>query len=298
MIPPKVLILGATGMLGHTLFRDLTATRTVDVYGTARSVAAAREAAPAALAERIVPGVDALNMDSVSRVLGELQPDIVVNCVGVIKQDPGVKDLIRTISVNSLFPHLLAQECARLGARLIHVSTDCVFSGARGGYKETDNPDPSDGYGRSKLIGELTEAPCLTLRTSIIGHEIGTRRSLVDWFLSQTGVVNGYTRAIYTGVTTTEFANLLSTVVFPRPELIGLLQVASQPISKYELLRLIAQEYGWEGTIEPYDDFVCDRSLSGDAFHALTGYRPPAWPAMIAEMRRADAPSPAASVPR
>lgn len=279
----RVLVLGATGMLGHTLMRELSGAADIEVYGAARGAGPA-DAFPADVAARITPGLDVLELDRLGLLLREVRPDVVVNCVGVIKQRPEVQDAVRTILVNSLFPHLLAQECAGRDIRLIHVSTDCVFSGDRGGYVETDIPDPPDLYGRSKLLGETSIPPALTLRTSIIGHELQSARSLVDWFLAQTGVVTGYTKAIYSGVTTTEFARLLRSVVIPREDLAGLYHVAATPISKYDLLHVIAQTYGWTGRIVPHDAIVCDRSLSAAAFLSTTGYRPPAWPEMIAQM--------------
>jgi dTDP-4-dehydrorhamnose reductase len=282
----RVLVLGVTGMLGHTLLREFDGDPDVEVHGTAR----AREVTgllPADLAVRVRTGVDARDVDGIRRLLHDVRPDAVVNCVGVVKQRPEVQDAVGTVSLNALFPHLLSRECAAVGARLIHVSTDCVFSGDRGAYVETDLPDPPDLYGRSKLLGEATEGGALTLRTSIIGHELASNRSLVDWFLTRSGVVSGYTKAIYSGVTTLEFARLLRTVILPRTDVAGLYHVAAAPIPKYDLLRLVAAEYGWTGEIVPYDGFVCDRSLSAEALAAVTGYRPPSWPEMIAQLRAA-----------
>jgi dTDP-4-dehydrorhamnose reductase len=273
-------------MLGHSLMMDLDEADQVEVYGAARDVRIPRGIFSDDLLKRVTPDVDVLDMGSVRRLLASVQPDVVVNCVGVIKHDPRIHDVVNTISVNSLFPHLLAQECADRGTRLIHVSTDCVFSGESGDYVETDNPDPRDLYGRSKLLGEATGPPSLTLRTSIIGHELGSNRALVEWFLSQSRVVRGYTKAIYAGITTNEFAHLLISTILPRSDLVGLLHVASAPISKYDLLRTIARAYEWAGQIVPSDEITCDRSLSAGALFSMTGYRPPAWPEMIAEMRR------------
>ena len=276
----RVLVLGATGMLGHTLMRELLDAPGVEVHGAARGVAGL----PPAVAQRVTPGVDILTPGRVGRLLDEVGPAVVVNCVGVIKQRPEVQNAVHTVTVNALFPHQLAEECARRGMRLVHVSTDCVFSGDRGGYVETDIPDPPDLYGRSKLLGEVDRAPALTLRTSIIGHELNGHRSLVDWFLSQEAVVSGYTKAIYSGVTTVEFARLLRSVVLPREDLTGLYHVAASPISKYELLKLVADAYGWAGRIVPHDGFVCDRSMSADALAQATGYRPPAWAEMVVQL--------------
>ncbi|MDM4718316.1 SDR family oxidoreductase [Micromonospora sp. WMMA1363] len=282
----RVLVLGATGMLGHTLIRELARDLAVDVRGAAR-VPNVATLFPADLAGRITTGVDALDADGIRRLLHRVRPDAVVNCVGVVKQRPEVQDAVQTVSLNALFPHVLLRECDQVGARLIQVSTDCVFSGDRGNYQETDPADPTDLYGRSKLLGEATYGGALTLRTSIIGHELTSNRSLVDWFLTQSAVVRGYTKAIYSGVTTVEIAWLLRTVVLPRTDLAGLYHVAASPIPKFDLLRLIAAEYAWTGEIVPFDGFVCDRSLSADALAAATGYRPPGWPEMIARLREA-----------
>ncbi|WBB81584.1 SDR family oxidoreductase [Micromonospora sp. WMMD882] len=287
MTRQRILVLGVTGMLGHTLLRQLTEAPELDVRGCARSADIVRAGLPEPLARHVVTGVDVTDDDALRRVLDLLRPDVVVNCVGVIKQRPEVADAVTTIAVNALLPHRLARECAARGARLVQISTDCVFSGNRGGYTEQDDPDAYDLYGRSKLLGETTSGTALTLRTSIVGHELNSARSLVDWFLGQPGPVNGFTRAVYSGLTTTEFATMLRTVVLPRADLTGLYHVAATPIAKYHLLRVVADEYGWPGRIQPWDDFRCDRSLSAAAFRAVTGYEPPAWPEMVRELRRA-----------
>ncbi|MEU1888136.1 SDR family oxidoreductase [Micromonospora sp. WMMD987] len=287
--PPtrRVLVVGVTGMLGYAVLRELADDPDLDVHGLARDLADRADRFPPHLLARIVPDVDVTRFGHVRQLVGELRPDVVVNCVGVIKQRPDVQDAVQTVTLNALFPHQLADACAQVGGRLVHVSTDCVFSGRRGGYREADLPDPPDLYGRSKLLGEATGAPALTLRTSIIGHELTTHRSLVDWFLAQRGQVRGFTRAVYSGVTTVEFARLLRAVVLPRPELTGLYHVAAAPIAKYDLLRLVAEVYGWRGELVPDDGFVCDRSMCADALARATGYRPPGWPDMIAAMHAA-----------
>ncbi|WP_326553288.1 dTDP-4-dehydrorhamnose reductase family protein [Micromonospora sp. NBC_01813] len=287
--PPaqRVVVLGATGMLGHALLRELGSDPLLDVHGLARVIGDRAHLYPADLLARITPDVDATDFGQVRQILHDLRPDVVINCVGVIKQRPDVQDAVPTVTLNALLPHVLAETCARIGGRLIHVSTDCVFSGRRGGYVETDLPDPADLYGRSKLLGEVATGTALTLRTSIIGHELTTNRSLVDWFLSQRGRVRGFTRAIYSGVTTVEFARLLRTVVLPNGQLTGLHHVAAEPISKYDLLQLVAEVYGWPGEVVPDDEFFCDRSMRADPIAQLTGYRPPSWPDMIRAMHAA-----------
>jgi dTDP-4-dehydrorhamnose reductase len=281
---PKVLILGATGMLGHTLMRELAHSKSQEIFGTIRNIDLRSQSLISDFPDRIFSGIDASEFDAVSEILSRLQPNVVINCIGVIKQDPAVNDSLKTITINSLLPHFLERSCAAIGARLVHISTDCVFSGNHGNYAETDNPDPLDLYGRSKLLGEVTGPSSLTLRTSLIGHEIDSARSLVDWFLSQSDTVHGYTQAIYSGLTTTEFGKFLQSIVIPRNDLTGLFHLASAPISKYELLSMIASQYGWTGDLVPFDEFVCDRSLSSNALFAKTGYRAPAWKQMIIDM--------------
>ncbi len=278
----RVVVIGASGMLGSALVQHLSGSSDLEVVGTVRDLAGLPEAFLGAVGGSLVDGVDVF--DAGSRRDAVAGADVVVNAVGVIKQAAGVHDAVPTVEANALLPHLLASDCADAGARFVHVSTDCVFSGRRGGYSEDDLPDPVDFYGRSKLLGEVA-APALTLRTSIIGHEVRRHASLVDWFLSQPPTtVRGFANAIYSGVTTRELARLLVDVALPLPALQGLFHVASEPVSKLELLRLVADAYGWAGEIVPDEDFRCDRSMRADRLHSATGYRPRPWPEMVHEM--------------
>lgn len=279
-----VLILGATGMLGHTLVRDFVRRDNFAVYATARSRAGVARCFVPELLERIYTPVDADNFDSVCEVLAEVLPDVVINCIGVIKQLPAAQDPIACITINALFPHRLAKACEAIGARLIHISSDCVFSGNKGGYVESDFPDGNDLYGRTKLLGEVDCPHAVTLRTSIIGHELSSNVSLIDWFLAQKGKVQGFTKAIYSGFPTVEMSRLIAEIVIPRPELCGVYHVSSEPISKYDLLCLIRGQYGKEIEIERFDDFQCDRSLDSSRFRVVTGYVPPTWPQLVARM--------------
>lgn len=284
-----MLVLGATGMLGSTLVRELGRVPGIELHATARDVASLPADMRSVLGERAVE-LEVLDDAGRRRVLEQVLPDVVVNAIGVVKQAPEVSDLVATVQINSLLPHQLALECDAVGARLVHVSTDCVFSGRRGLYSETDVPDPVDFYGRSKLVGEVVGDRHLTVRTSIIGNEVRRHSSLLDWFLSQDGtVVRGFARAVYSGVTTVEFARFLREVVLPTPGLSGLYQLSSDPITKFDLLHLVADEYGWSGEIVRDEDFACDRSMTGDLLADATGYRPPAWPEMISALRRAGA---------
>lgn len=229
-------------------------------------------------------GVDADDLDSIAKVIAEVQPQVVINCIGIVKQRDEAKAAIPSILINALFPHQLADLCEAIGIRLIHISTDCVFSGARGNYTESDLLDPVDLYGRSKLLGELDRPGCLTVRTSIIGWELKHFTGLLEWFAAQRGkTIQGYRGAIYTGVSTVVLAQLIGNLIEKQPDLSGLYHVASAPITKYDLLVRLRDALGWQDiTIEPDDQFQCDRSQIGDRFAAATGWQAPDWDTIIA----------------
>jgi dTDP-4-dehydrorhamnose reductase len=280
-----ILILGAGGMLGHRLWLTLRQRHTV--VPTARHPSRALVEASPAGAREIVTGVDASQFDSVVRAVADARPQVVVNCIGIVKQRPEAKDPIASLTVNALFPHRLASLCRAAGARLVHVSTDCVFSGARGRYVESDAPDADDLYGRTKLLGEVQGPGNLTLRTSIIGRELATGQGLVEWFLAQPGPdVPGYARAIFSGLTTHELSRVVSMVVERFPGLEGLYHVAADPIAKADLLALLNEAFACGHTIRPVDGPAIDRSLDGSRFRAATGWSAPSWPDMVREMAR------------
>jgi dTDP-4-dehydrorhamnose reductase len=278
----RVLILGASGMLGHKVYQRLPGH--IEVVGTTRQ-ANSRLAAITRAGGRIVEGVDASHFESLERTLAETKPDFIVNCIGVIKQREDASDAVSCISQNSLLPHQLASWCKGNGTRLILVSTDCVFSGRTGCYTEKDVPDPVDLYGLSKLLGEVSGPGVLTFRTSMIGRELSTFRSLLEWFLRQRGEVRGYTRAIFSGLTTAAVADELSRVILSRADLSGIYHLAAAPISKYDLLHMIRSEFGIDIDIVPDDTVRCDRSLSGAHYAQQSGFVAPTWPAMIAQLK-------------
>jgi dTDP-4-dehydrorhamnose reductase len=282
----RVLILGGDGMLGHRLLRSLSGEHEVRV--TLRPEEGAYHGHGLFHAANSFFGVDVRDHDRLVDVFARFRPQAVVNAAGVVKQRPEAKDSLTSIEINALFPHRLARLCAATGARLVHVSTDCVFSGRRGSYRETDRPDPEDLYGRTKLLGELHEAPALTLRSSIIGLEIGRAQGLVEWFLASRGTVKGFRRAIYSGLTTHEMARVIGGLLVRHPDLSDLFHVASAPIDKYTLLSQLARALGRDDVrIEPDDQLVCDRSLSAEAFRAATGYVAPSWEEMLRELAAA-----------
>lgn len=283
-MPQTFLVLGATGMLGNACMRALKREDDDEVFGTIRGSSAA-SLFPIEVRPRLLAGVDAGDFDSVVRAFADIRPNVVVNCIGMVKQRAESKDPLRALPLNAMFPHRLHNLTRAVGARLIHVSTDCVFRGDKGTYLESDRPDADDIYGVSKQLGEVDGDAAVTLRTSIIGHELASSRSLVDWFLAQDGPVNGYTRAVFSGVPTVELGRIIRDYVVPNPDLAGLYHVSAEPINKYDLLTLIAQAYGATTQITPSEQVVIDRSLDSSRFRAATGYVPPSWPDLIRRMR-------------
>lgn len=279
----KILVLGASGMLGNAVIRVLSEAKDWQVFGTVRSGSAYRFFAPG-IADKLIAGVDVEDQDALVRVFTRVRPDVVINCIGLIKQLTEGDDPLLALPINAMLPHRLARLCKLAGSRLIHVSTDCVFSGARGGYVEEDASDAQDLYGKSKFLGEVNDAHAITLRTSIIGHELQSAHGLVDWFLSQQGRCKGYRRAIFSGLPTVVLAKIMRDVVIPRPELSGLYHVAAAPIAKLDLLTLVARQYNQSIEIVPDDALVIDRSLRADRFQQASGYIAEAWPELIKQM--------------
>lgn len=280
----KILILGITGMLGHTLYIELSKKYPKKVYGTTRRKKGSIVKFFENFTENIIEGIDASNFKTMAQMIQKVKPDVIINCIGIIKQLDVSKKPIPSIQINSLLPHLLAEVCDINSVRLIHISTDCVFRGNKGKYNEEDISDANDLYGRSKYLGEVTYGNCLTIRTSIIGHELETKLSLVDWFLSQQGQVKGFTNAIFSGLPTVELIDVISSYILNNDSLVGLYHIASKPIDKYKLLQLIKKYYKKNIQIKPFDDFEIDRSLDSKKFMNLTGYCPPDWDDLINKM--------------
>ncbi len=280
----KVLILGVTGMLGHTLLLKLNNESDLDVYGTARNIESIKKMLHPNLLSKIRTGVDAENFNSFIRAMAAFQPDIVINCIGLIKQLPISNDPMSAITVNAQFPHKLSLVCKATGARMIHFSTDCVFDGRKGGYLEDDSSNANDLYGRTKFLGEVGYSHCITIRTSIIGHELKSKLGLVEWFLGRSDPVKGFINAIYSGFPTIEIARIISKLIIPNQNLNGLYHVSSDPISKFELLKIIAKIYNKKILIEPDSQFYCNRFLDSTRFQKITGYNPPPWIELIEKM--------------
>ncbi len=279
----RVLVLGAAGMLGHKLMQVLGDRFTL--AGTVRGAVDSYRNVPVLSDVQLLGGVDALNLSTVEAAMEKFCPDVVLNCIGVVKQLKEAKAPIVSITINALFPHQLANICMQTGARLIHFSTDCVFSGIKGNYSENDNPDPLDLYGRSKLLGEVYEQGALTLRTSIVGRELSRHTSLIDWFLSNKGgEITGFSNAIYSGLTTEELSHVVAKVIVDAPSLSGLWHVSSRPVSKFDLLVMLNRKMNLNIQINENVDFRCDRSLDSSKFWDVIGVAMPCWDKMTDQL--------------
>jgi len=276
----RILILGATGMLGYSLFSNLRDLDGLEVFGTVRNIKGKEAFFEHALSS-LVFDVDVTEIAQIERVIESIKPDVMINCIGLIKQHSISKQHISAIEINSLLPHKLASLCEQHSAKLIHFSTDCVFSGKEGLYTEESIPDAIDLYGKSKCLGEVDYAPHLTLRTSIIGHELSSSVSLVDWFLSQSDEVKGFSKAIFSGMPTCYIAKLLAEHILKMPELSGLYHLSVAPIDKYTLLKLISETYSKEIIINEFSNFEIDRSLKSEKLMNELGLIVPSWIELI-----------------
>jgi dTDP-4-dehydrorhamnose reductase len=282
----KVLVLGGSGMLGHKLAQRWQGR--FDVWTAIRGQHSDYEKYGIFDKHHVIERVDAQNFASVNAAIEASSPNVVINAIGIIKQLPSAKNTITTLEINSIFPHKLAELAAEKNFRLITISTDCVFNGRKGNYSENDISDAEDLYGKSKNLGEVTGKNCLTLRTSIIGRELETAHSLIEWFLSNRATtdprVKGFTKAIYSGFPTIVMADIIGDMIEKFPALNGLYHVSSEPVNKFDLLGLINKYYQSDIQIDPDSDFVLDRSLNSDKFRTETGFAPEPWEAMIEKM--------------
>jgi len=281
----NILILGATGMLGHKLMQVLSKKHIV--YGTVRRDS--RDLANNAIFTSMVilGNIRAENMLSIQEAIEKTRPDVVVNCIGIVKQLPAAHNAYQSIMINALFPHQLADICQKKNIRMIHISTDCVFSGLKGYYREEDNSDADDLYGKTKFLGEVNNISCLTIRTSIIGRELDTSHGLIEWFLSnKQGIVHGYKNAVFSGLTTLALSEIIEEIIEKYPDIHGVYQIASTPITKYDLLVLVKKTYGLEIRIESDESVVNNRSLNPGKFKKETNIKIPSWEYMIDQMYR------------
>ncbi|MCF6282040.1 MAG: SDR family oxidoreductase [Candidatus Polarisedimenticolaceae bacterium] len=281
----RVLVLGASGMLGSAVFRLLMA-RGYEVTGTVRSSSSVNYFS-SSIQNNLISNLDLLNANTLICLFQQVKPHAVINCIGLIKQFSSSNDPQEALPINALLPHQLADLCDIAGVRLVQISTDCVFKGDKGNYTEDDLSDATDLYGQSKYMGEVRDRECaVTLRTSIIGHGLTPNPSLIDWFLSQNGQVRGFNKAIFSGLPTIELANVIDRYVLQCSELSGLYHVSVEPIDKLRLLQIVNQVYDAGLVINQDDSLVIDRSLNSTKFRESTGYTPPDWEALVLQMHK------------
>lgn len=280
----RILVLGGDGMLGHQLLKSLQGKH--DVRVTLRQPLAVYLRHNIFTPQNSYAEVNVQRPDDLSPIISDFQPQAVINAVGIVKQSHLAKEIIPSLEVNALFPHRLALMCKTVNARMIHMSTDCIFSGRKGNYAEIDVSDAEDIYGRTKYLGEVHEQHCVTIRSSIIGLELSRKTSLIEWFLAQTGTIKGFKRAFYSGLTTLEMSRLIEAILTRYTDISGVWQVSSATvINKYDLLTLFAKLLGrTDITIQADEEFFCDRSLQGQRFCQATGYQPPSWEYMLKEL--------------
>ena len=279
----RILILGASGMIGSALYKRLSSASNLELYGGVRDLSIQKYFS-ASLQGGLVSCGDLSVNEAIHSILKKVNPDVVINCVGLTKHKKEADDPVIAMPINASMPHQFASACDDKGIRFIHISSDCVFSGAKGGYVEDDMPDASDLYGRSKALGEAIQGNAITLRTSTIGHELHTNYGLLEWFLSQDKECQGFSKAIFSGLPSVVFAEVIKDFVLPNPDLRGLYHVSADPINKYELLELTAKIYNKKIEIKQDRVFTIDRSLNYQKFKAATGYIPASWPNLIESM--------------
>ena len=270
-------------MLGHMAVRVLG--EKFQVFGTTRGSNSSVPMLGKFLdQDSWITGINVLNNEEVERVLDIVEPDVVINCVGLVKQKMDNSSYIESIEVNALLPHKLFLLCQKYDSKLIQISTDCVFTCDPGVKSQADHPDAADLYGRTKFMGEVDYGTALTIRTSIVGRQISGQESFFEWVLSQSGkVANGYVNALYTGLTTFALSNVISEILSNHFSLSGLWQVASEPISKYELMKKLNSELSLDIDIRKETEFQCDRRLNGSPFTKETRIDIPTWDEMIGQ---------------
>jgi dTDP-4-dehydrorhamnose reductase len=281
----NILVLGCTGLIGSGLLRYFSSVKGLNIKGTTRNPSRANTAFFKELDKNIIYGIDVENASQFELIIKGFQPDLIINFIGIVKQKDAILDLKKSIYINSLLPHLLSEAAVKFKCKLIHFSTDCVYSGDKGDYIESDIADPLDFYGKSKLVGEpIYFANSIVLRTSVIGPEINSHFGLFEWFLSQHKPVNGFTNAFFSGFTTLEIAKILHKHIIFDENLSGLYHLSSFKIDKFSLLNIVKEVYKKNIIIEKDSNFRIDRSLNSDLFKNKTGYVAKPWAEQIVEM--------------
>lgn len=279
----KVALLGSTGMIGHRVLLELLKCEQIDVVGLSRSTNHKSLIQKFSDRDGFYEGVDMADFKQVELLLEKIKPEVIINAVGITIRKLNQPDSFeKAFQVNTLLPKTLQKWVQKNNARLIHLSTDCVFSGAKGNYTEIDIPDANDVYGKTKFAGEVEGKNCLTLRFSAIGRELESHTELLDWFLQQNNKnIQGHEKAIYTGLTTAQLSEEIVKIVLNHKNLEGLYQISNQAISKYELLCLLKKAYGLNLNIEKIDGKNSNKALLSNKYKEATGFVPRDWSTLI-----------------
>jgi dTDP-4-dehydrorhamnose reductase len=280
----RILILGATGLLGHKLWQRLPA-QFPETFAAVRRSSDALGKFAMFSGNRVVEGIDALDFSNIEHVLNDIQPSVVVNTIGVTKRKESATDPVASIELNALLPHRLVRWAARNNARVINFGTDCVFSGRLGHYTEDSLTDAEDLYGRTKALGEIRGEHGLTIRSSFIGRELGGRTELLEWALANRGrTIRGFRRAMYSGVSTIFLTRVVGDIIERLPGMCGLYQLAGDTISKYDLIAMVNEVFRADISLVPDDSVGIDRTLDGTRFAKVTGLRVPPWRDLLTEL--------------
>ena len=276
----KILILGANGLLGGACYRLMTQVPNLEVFGSVRSELDKSDKS----SQRLIGSIDVLDTEKLDQLFAENKPQVVINCTSLSKSMMNDANPLRFIELYSMLPHRLARLCSRYSARLIHISSDGVFSGKKGNYREIDKADSDDLYGRSKFLGEVTSPNCITIRTSIIGHDNSLQNGLISWYLSNKYSCKGYTKAVFSGLPVCVLAQILVDFVIFNLKLEGVYHIGSNPISKFDLLKLVAEIYDSHVSIKPDHSVIMNRSLNTEKFQREANYSPPNWNTLVSLM--------------
>lgn len=281
----KILVLGASGLIGHKLFQTMKDAGH-DVYGVLHGEKTSFPEVDFLQKDSVIESVDVLDFDKLHGILYAIQPNVVLNCVGITKRKEEVNDPFQAISVNALFPHKLANLAKDMNFRVIHFSTDCVFNGELGNYNEESNTTGEDAYGKTKALGEIRYPHTLTIRSSFIGRELAGKTELLEWLISENGnTIKGFTQAWYSGVSTIFMAKTVLDIIENYPDISDLYQLAiPEPISKYDLLCLARDAFQLDIEIIPDGNFEIKPTLDGSKLTNAMDLTIPSWQEMMNEL--------------
>jgi dTDP-4-dehydrorhamnose reductase len=280
----KVIILGVSGLIGHKLLQKLSTD--FEVYGTLHREKSKYKNLALFSGQKIIENIDINEFDVLKGVLCAVNPDVILNCVGITKRKMDVNKPLDAIMVNSAFPHRLAKWSRYHKKRVIHFSTDCVFNGKIGNYNETSEASADDTYGKTKYLGEINYDHTLTIRSSFIGQELFDKTELFEWFLSQNGKqIKGFKNTLYSGVSTTYMAIVVKDIILNHPNLSGLYQLAPEkPISKFDLLTLAKKVFNVDVDIIADTDHIHHPTLDASKLRKAINLKVPSWEEMMARM--------------